>query len=480
MIMNSKRAFIASLSLAVIGTTSFAGAQSTRPVLSTPLVRGPLTAGADVRGARPFANGTPRTRFVAGGATLPAIAYVGTAALSQNPSLPYNGSIFGYFQQLTGVAVQYCQTGSGFGKRLFDDDKTTVTGGVNAPCAALGTSSGATNGFGAPSSLGLSDPDITGTDSPLVQAEYSNFETWKGFSRGEPVQLPSVIGSVALFYNNPDLGTTQLNLLDYQVCQIVQGKITNWSQLGKPARPLLFAYRSDGSGTTFSFSNHLVSVCGVTTLNVSQNFASPTGAAGTFVIGNKIPPASFGGFAGNPGVIAGVSANVGSIGYVEAGNARFAVQSGRIGFAKVNGYDPIKDLPQTAALLNYSGSVLNDSAVVTNGGAATTTPLTGVKKAGCVKLVAPSAYANITTRGHGYPIVAVTNFLFSTNGNGSTNAGHLRTLVSEINTPSSFGSHITSVNPATTTPGTGVSGFAALGSSFNAPLISAAASCIGT
>jgi hypothetical protein len=52
--------------------------------------------------------------------------------------------------------------------------------------------------------------------------------------------------------------------------------------------------------------------------------------------------------------------------------------------------------------------------------------------------------------------------------------------VNEVNTPDNFGPHITTVNAAETTSGTGSTGFQALGSTFNAPLESAARSCIGS
>lgn len=170
------------------------------------------------------------------------------------------------------------------------------------------------------------------------------------------------------------------------------------------------------------------------------------------------------GVSGNAGVAELIANNTGYIGYVEAANAISVLKSGLVGYATVNGKDPVKDLPQTAAALVYN--------------TATTAPLSpGPKLSGCVQLVKPSAYANITK---GYPIVAVTNFLFSSNGNGSTNAGHLRTLVSEVNTPSLFGVNILTVNKPTTTSGTGTTGFAALGSTFNTPLKNVATRCIGT
>ncbi len=472
-----RRLLQTSIPAALIATATIADAASITPLSHAPFIAGPAIGARPVL-TRPngflrrFANSTPRTTFVAGGATLPALAYVGGNALTQNPALPASGSIFAEFATLTGVTTQYCQTGSGFGKRVFDGDGTT--GGVNGACAALGTSPGATNGFGAPASLGLTDPDVTGSDAPLSQGEYTNFVNFRSAARGEAVEEPSIIGSVALLYNNPDLAGTQISLTSAQICSIYEGKITNWSQLGRKARALLVAYRSDGSGTTFAFSNHLLATCPGSGLNTSQNFTGATPPNVPVFPGTL--PANFGGFSGNVGVTQGIVANAGTIGYVEAANAKSAV-GGALQYAKVNNTDPIKDLPQTAQNYVYNASTITlDAAVVTTGGPATTSPLTGVSRSGCVYLAVPQAYANITK---GYPIIAVTNFLFSSAGNGATNATNLQKLVMEVNTPTLFGSAITTVDKPSRAKGTGLTGYAALGKSFNAPLIAGAKNCIG-
>ena len=322
----------------------------------------------------------------------------------------------------------------------------------------------------------MTDPDITGADAPLAQSEYSEFITNKGGTRLEPVELPSIVGSIALLYNDPDIPIqTQVNLTDAQICGIVEGKITNWSQLGRKARALFFVYRSDGSGTTFSFSNHLLAVCTASGLNTSQNFTGATPPNVDVFPGTL--PLNFVGESGNVGVTDEVVATAGAVGYVEAANAKSAV-GGSVQFAKVNERDPIKDLPQSAAVLTYDAKNISvDSAVVTTGGPATVAALTGVPKAGCVLLTNPSAYANIKSS-TGYTIVAVTNLLFSASGNGSTNAANLQTLITELNTPSLFGNQITTVNPASKTTGTGTTGYSALGASFNAKLKSTAKACI--
>jgi len=474
-----RRTLAASVPAAIIAATAFASASTTVSVPHATLARPVLGARPVFQRVGPLTNKTPRTTFVAGGATLPALAYEGSNALSENPSTPSSGSVFGEFLALTGVTVQYCQTGSGFGRDVFEGI-TSKAGTVNSPCAALGTTPTTSNGFGAPASLGLTDPDITGTDVPMSQTDYSTFVTNKQATRGEPVSVPSIIGSVALFYNGNNTGVSgQLKLTDAQICSIVEGNITNWNQLSKKyaSEPLFFVYRSDGSGTTFSFSNHLVDVCGGSSgLSVSQAFTAPTGTVS--VIG-ATPPANFVGESGNVGVATEVADNPGYIGYVESANA-LAFESGATTYALVNGKDPIKNLPETAAQFTYSAStVATDSVVNTNGGAATVAALSPAPvKAGCVKIAVPAKYADLKD---GYSIIAVTNVLLSTTGNGAANASNLRALVDELNTPADFGSGaITSVDPATKAKGTGKTGYAELGSSFNTPLKGLATKCIGT
>ncbi|HXW50752.1 MAG TPA: substrate-binding domain-containing protein [Candidatus Acidoferrales bacterium] len=439
-----------------------------------------------------FANSTKRTTFVGGGATLPALGYLGSNASSANPSTPTTTSVWGYYAaHLTSpsVTVQYCQTGSGFGKKVYDG-LSGGSAGVNGPCAPLGTKSGSTNGFGAPSALALTDPDLVAADAPLLESEYSTFVTNKAATRGEPTELPEIVGAISMFYNDPDTGTTQINLTDAQICGIVEGTITNWSQLGFKSRTLTFVYRSDGSGTTFSFSNHLVAVCGSTSgLNVSQVFFDPTGVScpitGTPCVVKAAPPGAIGA-SGNPGVISTIVATTGSIGYAEAANSLASKNTAAgINFATVNSKDPIKNLPETAAKISAATGIAKDSIIETNGGAATVASLASVgltpAHAGCVLLVKPASYANLSG---GYPIVAVSYHLYAYSGNG-TNDTNLRTLAQEltksgINYNNNTSPNITTVDKSTTTVGTGTTGFSTLPSTFQSSILTASNSCINT
>jgi phosphate transport system substrate-binding protein len=500
MIRGSRRRIAAGAAVLALAVSLGAGQVNANPTHLPTLPSRPVTATQTHQGYfaptfHRYANSTKRTMFVGGGATLPALGYLGSNATLANPSSPTTTSAWGYFtHHLTSpsVSLQYCQTGSGFGKKVYDG-LAGATAGVNGPCAALGVKAGSTNGFGAPASLGLTDPDITASDSPLLVSEYSAFAMNKAATRGEPTELPEIVGAVSMFYNNPDTGSTQIKLTDTQICGIVEGTITNWSQLGFKSRPLIFVYRSDGSGTTFSFSNHEVAVCGSSSgLNVSQTFYDPTGVAcGPMVSGSpcvvKTAPPGAIGASGNPGVSSTIVATLGAIGYAEAANSLASRNAAAgVNFALVNGKDPIKTLPETAAKISAVTSITKDSVTETNGGAATVVSLASVgltpKHAGCVLLVKPSAYANLTG---GYPIVAVSYHLYAYSGNGANDL-NLRTLAQELTKSGivynnkSGTKNITTVDASTTTTGTGTTGFSTLPSSFQSSILSASNSCINT
>jgi ABC-type phosphate transport system substrate-binding protein len=472
-----RRLALASLPAALIAGTTFADASPAAQPARVPLARPAQSTGLQPRFSRvrPFQNNAPRTTFVAGGATAPALGYLGSPALSQNPGLPAAGSVLGEFLALDGITTQYCQTGSGFGKKVFDGDPGA--GGVNGTCPVLGQPVISSNGFGAPSSLDLTDPDFVGSDIPMLQTEYTEYVTNKSATRGEPVEFPAVIGSISLFYNlNGETG--RINLSSAEICNIVTGKTTNWGFAGKAfaKTPLFFVYRSDSAGTTFSFSNHLVKVCNIPSLNVAQYYTAP---APTVSVIGPTPPINSVGETGNVGVANEIVAHNGYIGYVETANALADLAPPTVNFATVNGKDPVTNLPETAAAFHYStADIATDSVVNTTGGPATVAALNPPPaKAGCVKIAIPAKYANIT---NGYSIISVSGILMSTTGNGAQNAANLQKLVGILNTPADFGSSgITTVDPANKTPGTGKTGYAALGTTFNAPLKALAAACVG-
>jgi len=483
------------------------------------------------------ANNTTRTTLVAGGATLPALGYMGATfpAGSKLSTGAAAKSVFG-FALGASPTIQYCQTGSGYGKKVFDGaanvvNPPTSTGqeAVNLTCTN-GTPVAGVNGFQAPQTgtgFPMTDPDVVASDAALLISgttdEYDIFLTNKVNStrgafqpnRGEPVQLPEIVGSVGMMYNDPDL-TTQPNLTPAQICGVVKGTITTWKQLGiGPAngRLINFVYRKDGSGTTFSFANFLVknalSNCAV---NVSQQF---TGGTSTNVVTN--PPPLSASASGNSNMTTCIASGTncasgiggsgttggklyGSLGYVETanilGSPLLNVSKG-IFYTKVNNKDPKLNLPEAAASVP-STKIVFDKEVVTNGGAATLqSPGMPIPTANCLLVVDPNGYGNITT---GYPILAVSDleFAFAFNGANNTNLQKVARALVNPNTVFNNGfkiggttggltPQITTVDAATTVSGKGTTGYSTLSASFadttggvKGPISTAAVKCIGT
>ena len=114
------------------------------------------------------------------------------------------------------------------------------------------------------------------------------------------VQFPAVGGTIAIAFNKADCPS--LRLTQKQVADIFLGNIKTWDQLKCGKGPLTVAHRSDGSGTTFAFTNSLSSF--------SPEWKSKVGE------GKSVNwPVGVGG-KGNEGV-AGVLTNTpGSIGYL--------------------------------------------------------------------------------------------------------------------------------------------------------------------
>jgi phosphate transport system substrate-binding protein len=152
--------------------------------------------------------------------------------------------------------------------------------------------------------------DFGASDSPMTDVE---MERARG---GAIVHVPTVIGAVAVTYNLPGT-TTPIRLTGEVVADIFLGKVTKWNDAriaavnpgaALPNRDILVVHRSDGSGTTFIFTDYLTSV--------SQAWASGPGK------GKEVQwPVGLGG-KGNEGVAGQVKQTPGAIGYVELAYAK--------------------------------------------------------------------------------------------------------------------------------------------------------------
>ena len=84
---------------------------------------------------------------------------------------------------------------------------------------------------------------------------------------GASVQVPVNLGAEVVVYHLP--GLPRLHLTGPVIARIFLGQITNWHDpaitslnpgVNIPSEPITVVHRSDGSGTTYIFSNYLSAV----------------------------------------------------------------------------------------------------------------------------------------------------------------------------------------------------------------------------
>ena len=189
---------------------------------------------------------------------------------------PIYAKWFSVYDSLKGVKINYQSVGSGGGIRQLQEQ---------------------TVDFGA-------------SDAPMSDDEISK-------AKGGPVlHLPTVLGAVVITYNLT--GVTQpLRLTGPVIADIFLGKITKWNDqriaalnpgVKLPNTDALVVHRSEGSGTTFIFTDYLSAV-------------SPAWKAGPGK-GKEVQwPVGLGG-RGNEAVAGQVKQTPGAIGYVELAYAR--------------------------------------------------------------------------------------------------------------------------------------------------------------
>jgi phosphate transport system substrate-binding protein len=178
---------------------------------------------------------------------------------------------FDAYNKKTGVQINYQSIGSGGGIRQFTEG---------------------TVDFGA-------------SDGPMTAEQIQAVA-------GNVVHIPTVIGAVVLTYNLPSLGQTRLRLDGQTVVDMFMGRITKWNDpriaalnpgVALPKLDLIIVHRSDGSGTTYVFTDYLT--------KISREWKDKVGFATSVNW-----PVGLGG-KGNEGVTQQVKQVEGAVGYVE-------------------------------------------------------------------------------------------------------------------------------------------------------------------
>ncbi len=178
---------------------------------------------------------------------------------------------FDAYHKRTGVQINYQSIGSGGGIRQFTEG---------------------TVDFGA-------------TDGPMNESQIAAVN-------GNVVHVPTVLGAVVVTYNLPGLGDTRLKFDGQALVDIFMGRLTKWNDrrlaalnpgVTLPAQDIIVVHRSDGSGTTYIFTDYLN--------KFSREWKDKIGYATSVNW-----PLGLGG-KGNEGVAQQVKQTEGAIGYVE-------------------------------------------------------------------------------------------------------------------------------------------------------------------
>lgn len=190
-----------------------------------------------------------------------------TAAGATFP-MPFYNQLIADYATKTGIQVTYGGIGSGGGIRSLKDKVVDF---------------GATDAF-------LTDEQAAELSAPIVH-------------------IPTCLGAVVLAYNLP--GVTSLKLKNEVLVKIFMGEIKKWNDTQivadnpgtkLPDLNISVIYRSDGSGTTFIFSDYMS--------NISEKWAKDIGA------GKSLNWPVGMGAKGNPGVAGTIRQTEGAFGYI--------------------------------------------------------------------------------------------------------------------------------------------------------------------
>ena len=150
--------------------------------------------------------------------------------------------------------------------------------------------------------------DFGATDGPMNDDQIKAFQGKRG---AEILHFPTVLGAVVPTYNVPGV-TAALNFTPEALAGIYFGKITKWNDpaiagankgVNLPAQDIVVIHRSDGSGTTYVWTDYLSKVSDEWKSKVSKSTSVnwPVGLGGK----------------GNEGVTGLIKQTPDSIGYVE-------------------------------------------------------------------------------------------------------------------------------------------------------------------
>jgi phosphate transport system substrate-binding protein len=207
--------------------------------------------------------------------------------------------------------------------------------------------------------------DFGGTDAPMKDDDLSKVQ-------GQILHIPTVLGAVVITYNVPGVGS-ELKLTPDAIAGIYLGKIKKWNDPAiasvneaatLPANDITVVRRSDGSGTTFVFTDYLS--------KVSADWKNGPGAGPSV----GWPEGVGVGAKGNEGVTGQVKQTPNSIGYVEL----IYAEQNKLPVASIRNAEGLFVRPSldsiTSAAASVAGQMPDDMRVsITNAQGATAYPI---------------------------------------------------------------------------------------------------------
>lgn len=168
---------------------------------------------------------------------------------------------------------------------------------------------------------------------------------------GNVLHIPTVLGADVATYNLP--GVEGLRFTPETLADIFLGRITTWNDariasvnpgVTLPNQPIVVVHRSDGSGTTFIWTDYLSKVSPEWLERVGRGTSVnwPTGLGGK----------------GNEGVMATVQQTPGALGYVELGYAQANREKVGIGLVRNRAGDFIE--PTTASITAAAAGAMSE------------------------------------------------------------------------------------------------------------------------
>lgn len=271
---------------------------------------------------------TPTDPYAQTDTHAPAGALTGAGSTFDQPL--FTKAFYVYNQQNSGVTVNYASIGSGGGIQQFQANT------VN---------------------FGASDVPMSPLDISMATG-------------GEVLQVPVALGGVSISYNVPGV-SSGLKLTPKVLADIFLGTVKNWNDseikslnpgVTLPSNPIQVVYRSDGSGTTYIFTNYL------STVSTAWSSGPGTGKSVSWPAGV--------GQKGNEGVAGFIHTTPYTLGYVELA---YAIQN-NFTYAKIQnaaGQFVSPSLSSVAADAAQKPNITSVDFAIVNEPGATSYPISG-------------------------------------------------------------------------------------------------------